>query len=458
MQRVARERRPFTFALAATLARAEPLAAYLGRALGRSVRLVVADNYAACLESLQAGRIDAAMLGEAAALQAATNAGIEGLVLPVGADGHVATYRSFIFTRIDSPIRDLAGTRGKQFGLVDERSASGYRMPRTMLREAGLDPDRDVRSRLLGVRPPNSDQTDRPRHAAQRRVEASDCISAACLGSHRLVVQAVLDGSVDVGATHANALRPPSLDRAPDYARLRVLAMSRAIPRAPLLVRANLSARTRRALLDALLSVDSNDRVAAQVFHVASGQRFTIAAPSAPPTLKSIAQLAGVSYATVSRAINGAGSVSPETARRVQAIVDEIGYRPNGHALTLQGRVAPLVGLVQRTGLPAQPDRDLLIDVARRQLALAGVPLVLCPVDGRLSASPYLELLMDGRFGALVVDAEHADEPEVVRVARTGRVVIGVDTSVAEPALIRTPLSALVATVVRCVGSLSRWT
>jgi hypothetical protein len=82
------------------------------------------------------------------------------------------------------------------------------------------------------------------------------------------------------------------------------------------------------------------------------------------------------------------------------------------------------------------------------------VPLVLCPVDGRLSASPYLELLMDGRFGALVVEAEHAAEPEVVRVARTGRVVICVDCEPSEPSIIRTPGAALVAAIVRCVGAL----
>jgi hypothetical protein len=308
-----------------------------------------------------------------------------------------------------------------RLGLVDERSASGYRMPRAMLREAGLDPDRDVQTCLLG--------------------------------RHRLVVGAVLEGSLDAGATHANALRPPSLDRGPDYARLRVIAMSRAIPRGPLVVRASLSAQTRGALLEALLTVHSSDSGAAQILNVARGERFTGATQSATPTLKSIAQLAGVSYATVSRAINAAGSVSPETARRVQAIVDEIGYRPNGHALTLHGRAAPLVGMVQRAGVGAQDQHDLLVDVARRQLTMAGVPLVLCPVDGRLSSSPYLELLMDGRFGALVISAEHAAEPEVVRVARTGRVVVAVDCKSAEPSLISTPWSALVATIVRCVGS-----
>jgi LacI family transcriptional regulator len=226
--------------------------------------------------------------------------------------------------------------------------------------------------------------------------------------------------------------------------------MSRSIPRGPLVVRANLPRKIRETLLEALLTVHDRDPAAAHVLNVAPGERFSVATQSAPATLKSIAQLAGVSYATVSRAISGRGAVSAETARRVQAIVDELGYRPNGHALTLHGRAAPLVGLVQHAGAAS----DALLDDVRRQLAALGVPLVLCPVDGRLSESPYLELLMDGRFGALVVSPRHASEPEVVRVARTGRLVICVDADaeVAESSIVRTLESELVATLARSIG------
>jgi phosphonate transport system substrate-binding protein len=401
--RAGRPAATFTFALAPTLGveprlqveRAQPLAAYLERSLGRPVRIVVEDSYAGSLAALQAGRLDAAMLGEVAALSAAEAGGVDPLVLPVGADGKVPSYTSAIFTRLDTGIRTLAEISGARLALVDEQSASGYRMPRVMLREAGLDPDHDVQVTLFG--------------------------------RHRLVVAAVLNGEADVGATHADALRPPSPDRAPDYARLRVLAHSRSIPRGPLVVRANLPSRLRRLLVDALLAVHQQDRLAAQVLNVAGSERFIIAARSATPTLKSIAELAGVSYATVSRAINGAGDVAPETARRVQAIVDELGYRPNGHALTLHGRKAPLVGLTLDSRHPPP-----LVDETRRELALAGVPLVLCPVDGPLGDSPYLELLMDGRLGALIVSAVQAEEPEVVRVARTGRIVVPLDGASAQ--------------------------
>jgi phosphonate transport system substrate-binding protein len=409
-----------TLALAPTLGveqverikRAEPLAAYLERTLARPVRIVVEDSYAASLEALRTGRVDAAMLGELAALQAGAEGGVSRLVLPVTADGQVPAYRCAIFARLDSGIRDLAGVRGARIGLVDTASASGYRMPRAMLREAGLDPDKDVRTHLFG--------------------------------RHRAVVAAVLNGEVDVGATHSDALQPPSPARGAAYARLRVLATSRPIPRGPLVVRANLSTRLRRRLLEALLAIHQTDPAAAQVLNMVGGARFTVASRSTPPTLKSVAQLAGVSYATVSRVVNAAGEVAPETSRRVQAIIDELGYRPNGHALTLHGRKPLLVGIVVGSRHPPRT----LVDRIRRGLAAAGVPLVLCPIDGSLGESAYLELLRDGRFGALVVGRAQALEPAVVQVASTGRVVIGYDLAVETPAcIIRTNRERLVQTI-----------
>lgn len=52
-------------------------------------------------------------------------------------------------------------------------------------------------------------------------------------------------------------------------------------------------------------------------------------------TLKEIAQMAGVSRGTVDRVLNHRGGVSEETARKVQAIVDSVGYVPNSIGRTL---------------------------------------------------------------------------------------------------------------------------
>jgi hypothetical protein len=291
-------------------------------------------------------------------------------------------------------LHDLQSLRGATLGMVDEQSASGYLMPRSMLREAGLDPDVDVETRLYG--------------------------------RHRAVTDAVLSGEVAAGGAHANALKPPSLEAAPLYARLRVIATSRPIPRGPVVVRADLDGDVRDQLARAFLDIHRVSPVAAAVLNLSGGQHFTLATPRSMPTLKSIAALAGVSYATVSRVINGSGPVSAATAERVAAIVDELGYRPNGNALTLQGQRLPLVGLLT----PVHPDADSLAiaDAVRPRFEAAGAPFVLCPVhdDADLSQSAFVDLLREGRIGALLVTDRHVSHPALAAAARSGHLVAAV--------------------------------
>ena len=301
---------------------------------------------------------------------------------------------------------------------VGADSGSRAQDPSSLLREAGIDPDTEVGVRLFG--------------------------------RHRAVVEAVLAGEVVAGATHVSRLRPPTLEQGAEYARLRIVATSRPIPRGPLVVRADLSPDTRRALVEALLQVHEVDAAAAAVLNVGRGQRFTHATRRQLPTLKSIAARAGVSYATVSRAVNGSGYVAPATADRISAIVEELGYRPNGNDLTLQGQRAPLVGLVVPTrGADAHDD---LVDLLRTELASAGVPLVLCPMDGPLRDDPFLDLLLDGRLGALIVAGTHAEDPALAEVARTGRAVVAVDVERAAPGMIATSMRGAARAVLAALG------
>jgi len=67
---------------------------------------------------------------------------------------------------------------------------------------------------------------------------------------------------------------------------------------------------------------------------------------SARPTMKDVAALAGVGLKTVSRVVNGEGSVSPDTTERVNAAIAKLGFRRNeGARLLRQGRTAS-IGLV----------------------------------------------------------------------------------------------------------------
>lgn len=62
--------------------------------------------------------------------------------------------------------------------------------------------------------------------------------------------------------------------------------------------------------------------------------------------MRDIARIAGVSSATVSRVINGLSSVRPATAERVQRVIDELKFIPNGSATTLKYGRSSTYGLI----------------------------------------------------------------------------------------------------------------
>ena len=62
--------------------------------------------------------------------------------------------------------------------------------------------------------------------------------------------------------------------------------------------------------------------------------------------IRTIAQAANVSIATVSRTINGIATVNPEMARRVLAVIDELDYFPNTQARSLVSGRSRIFGLI----------------------------------------------------------------------------------------------------------------
>ncbi|HEU4319967.1 MAG TPA: LacI family DNA-binding transcriptional regulator [Acidimicrobiia bacterium] len=68
-------------------------------------------------------------------------------------------------------------------------------------------------------------------------------------------------------------------------------------------------------------------------------------------TLDDLAELSGVSRATVSRVING-GSVSPQTRQKVLDVLETTNYRPNLAARNLASGRSGVVGVVMHGGAP----------------------------------------------------------------------------------------------------------
>lgn len=64
------------------------------------------------------------------------------------------------------------------------------------------------------------------------------------------------------------------------------------------------------------------------------------------PRLIDVAEAAGVSLASASRAMTGGSGISPEAAAHVRRIAQRLGYEPNMHARGLAGGLVPTIGLI----------------------------------------------------------------------------------------------------------------
>ena len=63
-------------------------------------------------------------------------------------------------------------------------------------------------------------------------------------------------------------------------------------------------------------------------------------------TLKDVAKVAGVSYATVSRALSGSSGIGEDTRRRILKLCKEMGYTPNSVARSMVKRRTDIIGLI----------------------------------------------------------------------------------------------------------------
>ena len=63
-------------------------------------------------------------------------------------------------------------------------------------------------------------------------------------------------------------------------------------------------------------------------------------------TIKEVADLAGVSKATVSRVINNSGYVSPQTRLKIESIMKQYNYLPSASAVNLSRQETSTIGVV----------------------------------------------------------------------------------------------------------------
>ena len=113
---------------------------YLTKRLGTKVTLRIANDYAAVIEGQRAGNIQVGYYGPASLSRALmTGVPITAFAIDVNSDG-TKGYHSVFYVMKDSPYKDLQDLKGKNLGLVDPNSTSGYNMPLYTLDKRGIDP------------------------------------------------------------------------------------------------------------------------------------------------------------------------------------------------------------------------------------------------------------------------------------------------------------------------------
>src|SRR5215472_9986581 len=102
-----------------------PLKAYLTRAIGQPVKLVIPTNYNATVEALGNGSLDFAYLGALTYIKAHERYG----VVPLVQRSIDKQFHSIFVTQSGSPIKTLGDTKGKNFAFGDISSTSGHLIP-----------------------------------------------------------------------------------------------------------------------------------------------------------------------------------------------------------------------------------------------------------------------------------------------------------------------------------------
>ncbi|QQA43818.1 LacI family DNA-binding transcriptional regulator [Pelagovum pacificum] len=115
--------------------------------------------------------------------------------------------------------------------------------------------------------------------------------------------------------------------------------------------------------------------------------------------LSDVAQRAGVSLATASKALNGTGRMTTETRQRVQHAASELGFRPNTHARALIAQRSFTVGLLTNDsyGRFSMP----VMSGVSEALVSKGVSVFMCGVEndpelGRIHLDAMLDKQVDG--------------------------------------------------------------
>ena len=220
--------------------KAAPLMQYLETKLGMKVEFTPVTDYAAAVEAMVNRKVDLAWFGGFTFVQAHARSG--GKMIPLVQREEDEKFRS-VFITSDPAIKALADLKGKDVSFGSQSSTSGHLMPRSVLLQAGVDPDKDF-----------------------KRVAYS--------GAHDATVAAVAAGKVQAGALNISVWERLVSEKKVDTAKVKVFFTTPPYYDYNWTVHADMPAAVREKLANALLSLNRNDAQGKQILELQRATRF----------------------------------------------------------------------------------------------------------------------------------------------------------------------------------------
>ena len=135
------------------------------------------------------------------------------------------------------------------------------------------------------------------------------------------------------------------------------------------------------------------------------------------PTIKDVANLAGVHPSTVSRVINNDSRISEKTKNKVLFVINKLGYTPNAIARGLKTKRTYTLGMLI-------PDitNPFFAEIARGAEDAAnanGFNIILCNTDDKLKKERiYLEILKGKRVDGLILGTAHIKDKSILELEK----------------------------------------
>ena len=142
-----------------------------------------------------------------------------------------------------------------------------------------------------------------------------------------------------------------------------------------------------------------------------------------------MARLAGVSTATVSRALNGTGQIAPATRAMIDDAVAQLGYHPNTAARSLVTRSTQTIALL----LPdiTNPFYAALVSGIQERALETGHTMLLCTTEGDPEREEqYLSLLRAKQVDGVLVDGLVLPPDRITRFVREGLPIVCLDRDI----------------------------